>query len=45
MNDGFSEMHGTEVGLVGGTFGKMICRSKTTAITEKTPCLEKKYAK
>jgi hypothetical protein len=42
---GFSEMHGKEVGLVGGPFGKMTCRYATTAIMEKTPCLEKKYAK
>jgi hypothetical protein len=43
--DSFSEMHSKEIGVIGGTFGKMTCRYATTAITEKTPCLEKKYAK
>jgi hypothetical protein len=38
-------MDGKEVGLVGGPLGKMTCRDAATADTEKTPCLEKKYAK
>jgi hypothetical protein len=41
----FGEMHGKEVGLDGGPFGKMTSSDAATAITDKTPCLEKKYPK